>query len=419
MKDEHLATTNDDASDDDLFLMHLLEGADPYDESSLEPACERQKTAWTQLLNERHRHRKFASYGALAIAAATLLAIGVFRERERNVPLAEKTAEFDIEDSVAAVSSQDLREPSSKELPSGEAAPKEIAVANAASSRDSLLGKFCEALERVDRNQAGDWVSLVSGIRSLPVGSQRELVFGISQIEDPLKLNLAAAAILDAADGSAPLVLEKWFAVPKMRMVAWKLSVEHSSVSTLMTLSVQAKSQEERIVLCNGLARNWREGGVAALVNLSKLKAWRWAVGSAAINLPPQSHRILLSIIDSDAQSRAAAGFVLQSIPAESIDYELAEMIVSGRRRMAGYQALLSRNTKQARQFLAISASRADLSPALAAAWRRWNQWGPQTSQWVSEIRSIEDEDDNAWQNSHGGSRYAVAQHQWHLAKRS
>ena len=86
-----------------------------------------------------------------------------------------------------------------------------------------------------------------------------------------------------------------------------------------------------------------------------------------------------------DLQTRTAAAFILASVPGDFVDRAVAEMILGRRYQQPAYLVLLSRNTPQARAFLARVSARPDLNAALVSARAHFVPIQPQLQQWISD----------------------------------
>jgi hypothetical protein len=132
---------------------------------------------------------------------------------------------------------------------------------------------------------------------------------------------------------------------------------------------------------------------MAILVDLAEDADWRRAVARNAVYLSQSAIQQLMEILRSSNHSQqTAAAFLIAAIPGPQVDWAMAEMIVGGRSRQAAYLVLLSRNTPDAKLFLARAESRVELRPALVSARMHFEKFQFQLQEWIAASKGDRDE---------------------------
>ncbi|QDV13519.1 hypothetical protein CA51_34090 [Rosistilla oblonga] len=398
----------------DTELDALLRAADP----ARQPIpVERVRQQWDMLAAGRRRRIRRLRYGGLATAACLLLAFGIGWQLEFGRDLKNSRHANVPQDPVAVptqptVTNQTPTTPPQRpERPETTTEPTEM-LAEAeqqspaeptdvpAAKEASLVEQFEQAIAALSSNDLREGYRVVEQLRRLPRPQQRELLLAVPEMQNQATRRQAMALITAAAGNDATAVHTAWLSFDSTRDDSWQAMVDRSDASQWSALIPLAKSDQQKRVLCRKLVADWQAAGLDRIVELASAAAWRSAVQIEAAALDPQASKRLLKIIDADSQPmRVAGGFVLAAMKRPEVDRVLIQLIVQGRSQMAAYQGLIIRNTTEARQFLAHASVQFELSPAFAAARRRWMTWGPQAFQWVSETRSRNDVQDGILQD--------------------
>ncbi|QDV70185.1 hypothetical protein Poly24_39040 [Rosistilla carotiformis] len=407
MSDPNL-NTNREMLDSELDA--LLRAADPAQQPISDKAVRQQ---WTALAATRRQRIRRLRYGGLATAACLLMAFGIGwqlgfvghgnNKQHANVPQKPIAIPKQPDSTAPTTTSRPdrIEPPNTTTEPTEMLAetdrqsptePTEVLAVN----EPSLVEQFEQAIAKLPLNNARQRYRIVEQLRRLSRPQQRELLLAVPEIQNQATRRQAMGLISVAAGSDATAVQTAWLSFDSTRDDAWQAMVDRSDASQWDGLIRLAQSDRQKRVLCRKLVVDWQTSGLDRIVELTSAAAWRPAVQIEAAALDPQASQSLLKIIDARSQpQRVAGGFVLAAMKRPEVDRILIQLIVQGRSQMAAYQGLIIRNTTEARQFLAHASVQFELSPAFAAARRRWMAWGPQAFQWVTETRSRSDVQDS------------------------
>lgn len=397
---------NDEFSDDALDA--LLRQADP----GRQPiSVESTRSHWVTLAaSQRRRRRQFAIAG-FATAACLLLTFGIKRqfdamnsmEQDRiatSDPLPRIPSKAVVTPSPDAIASSDPEPTVQVAQPDGQSdgpegmieatdtAPQ-VASETVTPTKITLVDRLVQTLKTLPETDRLARVQFVHQVRQLTPPQQRDLVKGIPLIENDAVRRQAMAVIIEAAGSDAFDVQIAWLAFDSTREDSWVALVHQSDVARSARLLPYAKTDRQKRLLCQKWVAQWNVGGLKPLIDLATVSSWRVAVQAESANLDAQACLALIRGVDAgDLQQRVASAFVLAAMRQPEVDSMLIQSIIQGRNQLPAFQGLIARDTTAARQFLALSVTRYDLSPAFAAARRRSLKWGPQAFQWVTETRS-------------------------------
>ncbi|QDV46324.1 hypothetical protein Enr13x_62330 [Stieleria neptunia] len=247
------------------------------------------------------------------------------------------------------------------------------------------LAAFVDRAGKVDSNT---WRQSCDYLARQDPRSQRTVIMLVPQLADPQQKKKAFDLVCAAAADSQRTVLLHWLSHPSLRAMAFERLAAEATLEQTIELIQRAQNDPERTLLCRQLAASPDSQSVEVLLELAHNARWRAAIGSASRELNP-SHiqTLIMRMRDRNAPVRTAAAFVLASVPGEQLDQVLASMILRGRFRQPAYLVLLSRNTPQARAFLAQAASRQDLTPALVSARMHFANIQPTLQQWIADSK--------------------------------
>ncbi|MCS7471420.1 hypothetical protein NZK35_32640 [Stieleria sp. ICT_E10.1] len=254
--------------------------------------------------------------------------------------------------------------------------------------RAKPLAEFAAFVDRAGKVDSDSWRRSRDYLAHQDARSQRIAVSLVPQLVDPQQRRKAFDLVCAAAADSQRAVLFHWLADRSLRAMAFERLAAEATVGQSVELIHHAQNDPERTRLCRSIAASPDSRSVEVLLELAHDARWRSAVGAASRELHP-SHlqTLIMRMRDRNAPVRTAAAFVLASVPGEQLDQVLASMILRGRFRQPAYLVLLSRNTPQARAFLAQAAVRQDLTPALVSARIHFANIQPTLQQWIADSK--------------------------------
>lgn len=261
------------------------------------------------------------------------------------------------------------------------------------------LAEFAAFVDRAGEVDSDSWRQSRDDLAHQDARSQRTAVTLVPQLVDPQQRRKAFDLVCAAAADSRRAVLFHWLAHRSVRAMAFERLAAEATVEQSVELIRYAQNDPERTRLCRNIAASPNPEGVGVLLELAQNARWRSAVGAASRELHP-SHlqALIMRMRERNAPVRTAAAFVMASVPGEQLDQVLASMILRGRFRQPAYLVLLSRNTPQARAFLAQAASRQDLTPALVSARMHFANIQPTLQQWIEDSKGTSHERSNTSQ---------------------
>nr|WP_143547734.1 hypothetical protein [Rhodopirellula sp. SM50] len=254
--------------------------------------------------------------------------------------------------------------------------------------RAKQLAEFAAFVDQAGKVDSDSWRQSCDYLAHQDARSQRIVVSLVPQLVDPQQRKKAFDLVCAAAADSQRMVLFHWLAYQSLRAMAFERLASEATVGQSIELIDYAKNDPERTRLCRIIAASPDSRSVEVLLELAHDARWRSAVGTASRELHP-SHvqTLIMRMRDRNSPVRTAAAFVLASVPGEQLDQVLASMILRGRFRQPAYLVLMSRDTPQARAFLAQAASRQDLTPALVSARIHFANIQPTLQQWIADSK--------------------------------
>ncbi|WP_182867307.1 hypothetical protein [Stieleria mannarensis] len=255
------------------------------------------------------------------------------------------------------------------------------------------LPQFATFIDQAGEVHSDAWHQSRDFLAHQDARSQRAVIALVPQLVDPQRREKAFELVCAAAAQSQRIVLRHWLAQPSLRTLAFDRLAAGASLQQTTELLSLALTDAERTQLCRNLAVAPEPDAADVLLNLAHDPIWRSSVGAAARELHP-SHiqSLILRMRGRDVPMRTAAAFVLASVPGNQLDHVLASMVLRGRFQQPAYLALLSRNTPQAKAFLAQAATRRDLTAALVSARVHFATIQPILQQWIANSKGLHHE---------------------------
>ena len=255
------------------------------------------------------------------------------------------------------------------------------------------LDEFALFIEQAGPVDSDSWNAAQKYLANQSALTQRAAINFVPKLDDDRQRIRAFDLVCAAAGNSVRSVLAQWLADPLVRPMAWERLVGTESLRHLTEMIPAAQNEHERLQLCHQIASLPSFNSVSVLLSLTREPLWRAAVRSSTTDLHASHIRSLIMLMrERNADLRTAAAFVLASVPGDYVDQVVASMIVGGRFRQPAYLVLLSRDTPQARAFLAQAATRPELTPALVSARMHFATIQPQLQQWIAESKGANHE---------------------------
>ncbi|QEF97257.1 hypothetical protein Mal15_12960 [Stieleria maiorica] len=250
------------------------------------------------------------------------------------------------------------------------------------------LVQFAAFIDRAGEFESDTWHQSCDFLARQDARSQRAAIALVPKLVAPQRRERAFELVCAAAAESKRNVMRHWLAQPSLRALAFDRLASDASLRQAIELLPLALTDAERMLLCRTLAVTPEPDGADLLLELAHDPVWRSAVAAAARELHP-SHiqSLILRMRERNVPARTAAAFLLASVPGNQLDQVLASMILRGRFQQPAYLALLSRNTPQAKAFLAQAANRRDLSAALVSARVHFATIQPTLQQWIADSK--------------------------------
>ncbi|OYP31090.1 hypothetical protein [Rhodopirellula sp. MGV] len=243
------------------------------------------------------------------------------------------------------------------------------AQSNADKTQLKPLEQFCLFVDEAGAPASSRWVAACRQLAFHPTTMGRSAVNLVPQINDPTKRERAIELVLNAAGNQSQSVLTAWLDAPSIRYLAWDRLLRLKRIDEMPAMVPLARSDEERTLLCQVIARSEEPVAVRQLLELAQLPLWRKAVRHGVNELHAESVPVLIQFLRSnDREIKLAAAFVVASVPNRQVDNTLAELVLHGWHQQPAYIALLSRNTPNSRAFIARAATQPHLSPSLHSA---------------------------------------------------
>ena len=255
------------------------------------------------------------------------------------------------------------------------------------------LEVFANFMDDAGEPQSLTWTKAVSDLSRGNSATQRQAIELVPLLKDRERRSNALQLVCEAAGESRRDVLQYWLNRPETRGDAWERLVRDATFDQAVGLVVAAKSPQEKNLLCRRIAESSSPAAADVLVRLAQDASWRSAVRRSASSLNADHIEALtIRMRERDRAVRMAAAFLLSSVEGEAVEQIATSMIFRGRYRQPAYMALLSRNTPQARAFLARAAGRADLAPALVSARLHFANMEQPLRQWIVNSQGEYDE---------------------------
>lgn len=257
---------------------------------------------------------------------------------------------------------------------------------------ESLIA-FSEFVEAAGKTGSQSWLDQCGRLARQNPQTQRLAVELVGQLEaEPLRRR-AFDLVCQSAGVSEKQVLMHWLSQPNLRMQAWERLVGGATFVELQQMIGQTQTDLERLQLCERIAASPDPNSVGVLLTLAQQSQWRPMVHASADRLDDAKIRQLIMLMrQRNSQIRTAAAFVLASVRDETVDQTVASMVLGRRYQQPAYLVLLSRNTPEARAFLAKAASNPQLNPALFSAQAHFATIQRQLQQWIAESKGTNDE---------------------------
>jgi hypothetical protein len=260
------------------------------------------------------------------------------------------------------------------------------------SASQSLID-FASFIDQAGETESEDWLRSRDYLRNQSIATQRAAIDLVTRMVDPKQRRRASDLVCQAAGDFHRDVLMHWLAFPSMRSMAWDRLSEGATLGQLTQLIEVATSHQERAALCRSIAMSSESESVWVLLDLTRDRDWRSAVRRSAGQLNSNHIQSLIMLMrERSISRRTAAAFVLASIPGDQVDQVVASMIMGGRFRQPAYLVLLSRDTPQARAFLAAAAASPELTPALLSARLHFANMEKTLHQWMAESNGTNNE---------------------------
>ena len=403
-------------------LESLLRKADPLgqrgslhaDDSDL-AEC---RSQWTQLSAKRIRQRRRLPF-VMATAAAVLAAVTLGRSwldhrepiqvtadppslhnddrspksdlasrQTRSLPATSLDVEADRTKPLQP--SRKIESPPRRRSPDMSSPPR-LATKQLAPERQ--LDEFEAFVRSAGELDSEQWMKAAGELANRNSRRQRAAIEMVPLIKDDQLRFRAFELVADAAGNTRDQVLHYWLSTPRLRPLSWNRLVRDADFQRASVLLPMAKSNEERLQLCRTIVDSADRRSLPMILQLAQNDQWRSAVRIASEQLDHDHLPALIQLMRSrHAETRTAAAFVLASVAGEQVDQALAKMILQGRYRQPAYLALLSRNTPQAKAFLAQAALQPRLTPALVSARHNFASLEKRLQQWIAQSQGERNE---------------------------
>lgn len=266
-------------------------------------------------------------------------------------------------------------------------------VAGSAIETKKRMAEFAAFVDEAGEAGSDQWMRSITALANRDPQTQREAINQVAQVSDANRRIEAFELVYQAAGDSQRDVLIHWLSSPSLRLLAWNRIAEQSTLEQSVQLIPLATNHGERLKLCQAIAMSPEPESISVLLNLTVDPHWRNPVRLAAGALNPNHIPAFVMLMrEKDMPQRTAAAFVLASVPGDLVDQVVASMILGGRYRQPAYLVLLSRDTPQARAFLASAARSPELTPALVSARLHFANIEKTLHQWIAESKGANHE---------------------------
>ena len=396
--------TNDKPLDDfaDEFLRH-----DPCRAMvpEFDPVTRQGRQQWKGLSSQRRRRLRRRRFVIVTTVAAVLClsAINVAKYSELSAPRIARTdsqKQAKVKDSL--IESMKSPQPSDPPKPS----PR----------------WFRDQLQKAGPHKDPSWHAVTVELAKQSVATQRLIISWIAFIDSEAEQIQAMELVGDVAGSDERNLIAYWLQQDSTRSAALTRALVLAQPDELLVLSSFAKSESEKVLLCETAWQSSDLAAADALVKLSAMPQWRTAVRLSALPVTDDwIMPLLMQLRQRDWEARTATAFVLASIPGKHFDEVATKMVVQGRYRQPAYLALMSRNTPAAKAFLAGAANKTELAAGLYSARAHFAVMEAKLIQWKKNSQG--DNQDVPLQNSRikaGGSlrSYAIDLHPGNVAIR-
>ncbi|MCA9138696.1 MAG: hypothetical protein KDB00_18120 [Planctomycetales bacterium] len=257
----------------------------------------------------------------------------------------------------------------------------------------SQLDEFATFVEQAGKRDSESWRESRDFLARQTAATQRAAINLVPQLTEPTRRDAAMDLVCDAAGDSERSILKIWLNDQLVAPAAWQRLIEGASFGQSIELIEFAKTENQRTQVCQRIAASTDSRSIDVLLRLTNDPKWRISVGRSAANLHPDQIQLLIMLMrQRSIPMRTAVAFMLASVPGDDVDRVLSSMILRGRYRQPAYLVLLSRDTPQARAFLAQAASTPELTPALVSARMHFANIQQQLSRWISESKGASHE---------------------------
>lgn len=245
---------------------------------------------------------------------------------------------------------------------------------------------FVSAVKAAGQPGTREWKQAVTQLTQATPNTQRLAIDCVAKITVYDLRTTAFQLVCDAAGESETELLSTWLSEPNLRTIAFDRLAATSSTQQRIQLATQARTMQERQILCHHLASSPDPGSVDVMLKWSHHASWRAAIRSSLDQLHPDHvQRLVLALRQRDRSIRTAAAFLLASVPGDSVDRVAASMILEKRYLQPAYIALLARRSPGAQLLLTNVMQQRDLSAAFYSAQLNFQSFTEPLQQWLSE----------------------------------